>query len=93
MPKDTLEFIRIVSPDEAAEYLSSLGLGLKRGRVSLESGDRALHLVPASELKLDLRVKHGEEKGKLFLKIAWKAPVSVRAADLQIGARTRRPRS
>lgn len=92
MPKDTFAFIRIASPDEVAEYLSSLALGLKRGRVSLESGDRALHLAPASDLKLDLRVRHREEKGKLFLKIAWKAPVSVRAADLRIGARPHRPR-
>jgi len=85
MAKDTLEFVRLASPDEVAEYLESLALGLKRGELSLKSGHRALYLVPAAELKLDLRVKHRDRKGKMVLKIGWKRSTAPGTADLQIG--------
>lgn len=85
MAKNTVEFERLASPDEVAEYLESLALGLKRGELSLESGHRALHLVPAAELKLDLRVKHQDRKGKMVLKFGWKRSAGTGTADLQIG--------
>jgi amphi-Trp domain-containing protein len=91
MGKDNFEFARIASPEEIAEYLSSLAVGLKRGEVSLESGEQTLRLVPGGELKLELKVKQKEEKGKIGLEIAWKRSSAPKAATLQVhaGARPR----
>ena len=44
MGKDQFEFARIASPEEIVDYLTSLAVGLKRGEVTLESGERTLHL-------------------------------------------------
>jgi len=84
MAKETFEFARIASPEEIAEYLSSLASGLKRGEVSLESGERTLRLTPASDLKVSLRVKDKEEKGKIVLEIGWKPRATPKASDLQV---------
>ena len=93
MAKDSFRFARIGSREEVAEYLGSLGQGLKRGDVSLESGERMLHLVPAPELKIELRVKDREEKGKITIEIGWKRRTSTRAADLAVGTTARPPRA
>jgi len=84
MGKDTFEFARIASPDEVAEYLTSLAAGLKRGEVSLESGERTLHLTPPSDLKLDLRVKDKDEKGRIKLEIGWKRRTTTKATELEV---------
>ncbi len=47
MGKERFEFARIASLEEIAEYLTSLAVGLKRGEVTLESGERTLRLTPA----------------------------------------------
>ena len=64
MGKDKFEFARIASPEEIAEYLTSLAAGLKRGDVSFESRQRTLHLNPASDLKIELTVKGPRRQGK-----------------------------
>jgi amphi-Trp domain-containing protein len=84
MAKDHFEFARLASPEEVAEYLTSLAVGLKRGEISLESGDRALRLTPAPTVKLELRVRDKQRKGKLAVEIGWKRPVASRAADLRV---------
>jgi amphi-Trp domain-containing protein len=89
MGKDRFEFARIASPEEIAEYLSSLAGGLKRGEVSLESGEETLRLTPASDMKLQLRVKQKDEKGKIELEIGWKRGSPTRATDLRVQVRPR----
>lgn len=89
MGKDRFEFARIASPEEIAEYLSSLAGGLKRGEVSLESGEQTLRLTPASDIKLRLRVKQKEEKGKIELEIDWRRGSTTRATDLRVQVRPR----
>jgi amphi-Trp domain-containing protein len=84
MGKDNFEFARIASPEEVAEYLTSLAVGLKRGEVSLESGERLLHLTPGADLKLELKVKERNEKGKIKIEIGWKRRVAARATDLRV---------
>jgi amphi-Trp domain-containing protein len=84
MAKETFEFARIGTREEIAEYLASLAQGLKRGEVSLESGERTLRLVPASDVKLELRIKDREEKGKIGLEIGWKRRTATRATDLVV---------
>ncbi|HEY7363745.1 MAG TPA: amphi-Trp domain-containing protein [Methylomirabilota bacterium] len=84
MAKDRFEFARIASPEEVAEYLTSLAVGLKRGDVSLESGDRSLRLNPGSEVKLELKVGQKDRKGKIELQIGWKRPAGARAGDLRV---------
>ncbi len=92
MGKDRFEFARIASPEEIAEYLTSLAVGLKRGEVSLESGERVLRLAPASDVKLDLRVQQKEQKGKLRVEIGWKRQVAARLSDLRVQVRPRSDR-
>lgn len=89
MGKDNFEFARIASPEEIAEYLTSLAVGLKRGEVILESGEQSLRLVPGGELKLELKVKQKDEKGKIGLEIGWKRSSGPKAASLQVNAGTR----
>jgi amphi-Trp domain-containing protein len=84
MAKDHFEFARLASPEEVAEYLTSLAVGLKRGEISLESDDRALRLTPAPSVKLELTVRDKQRKGKLSVEIGWKRPVASRAADLRV---------
>jgi len=72
MGKDTFEYARIASPEETADYLTALAAGLARGVVNLESGTRTLSLSPADDLKLELRVKDKDEKGKVSIENAWK---------------------
>jgi amphi-Trp domain-containing protein len=93
MGKDSFEFARIASPDEIADYLTSLAGGLKRGEVTLESGSRALRLTPASDLKLELKVKRKDDRGKIEVEIGWKGPGITRAADLRVEAGRRRGRA
>lgn len=69
-----------------AEYLSSLAVGLKRGELSLESGERALRLSPAANLKLEIKVKQKEAKGKIELQIGWKRSGGARTSDLRVAA-------
>jgi amphi-Trp domain-containing protein len=89
MGKDHFEFARVASPEEVAEYLSSLALGLKRGELSLESGDRALRLSPAATIKLEIKVKQKESKGKIELEIGWKRSDGTRTTDLRVAAGSR----
>jgi amphi-Trp domain-containing protein len=84
MAKDHFEFARLASPEEVAEYLTSLAVGLKRGEVSLESDERALRLAPGPTVKLDLSVRQKEHKGRIKLEIGWKREMSSKAADLRV---------
>ncbi|HEU4367333.1 MAG TPA: amphi-Trp domain-containing protein [Methylomirabilota bacterium] len=85
MGKDHFEFARMASPEEVAEYLSSLAVGLKRGELSLESGERALRLSPPANVKLQIKVRQKESKGKLSLEIGWKRPDGARTSELHVG--------
>jgi amphi-Trp domain-containing protein len=84
MGKNSFEFARIASPEETAEYLTSLAVGLKRGEVSLESGERALHLSPASDVKLELKVTEKNHKGRVEIEIGWKRSTAVRTTELRV---------
>ena len=84
MAKDRFEFALIGTAEEIAEYVASLAAGLKRGEVSLESGERALRLVPAGEVKLELKVSTRSQKGKVKVEIGWKRREGARAGDLHV---------
>jgi amphi-Trp domain-containing protein len=86
MGKEHFEFARMASPEEVAEYLSSLAVGLKRGELSLESGERALRLSPAANLKLEIKVKQRDAKGKIELELGWKRSNGIRTTDLRVAA-------
>jgi amphi-Trp domain-containing protein len=86
MGKEHFEFARMASPEEVAEYLSSLAVGLKRGELSLESGERALRLSPAANLKLEIKVKQRDTKGKIELELGWKRSNGIRTTDLRVAA-------
>jgi amphi-Trp domain-containing protein len=84
MAKDEFEFARLASPEEVAEYLTSLAVGLKRGEISLESDERALRLTPAASVKLEVAVRDKEHKGRIKVQIGWKREVASRTADLRV---------
>lgn len=84
MAKDRFEFGLIASPDEIAEYLTSLAAGLKRGEVSLESGEQVLRLAPPSDVKLELKASQKARKGKLEIEITWKRRDTTKASDLNV---------
>jgi amphi-Trp domain-containing protein len=86
MAKNSFQFARIASPEEVAEYLTSLAVGLKRGEVSLESGERSLRLAPAPDVKLEIKVGQKEHKGKVELQIGWKRQSGVKTSELRIAA-------
>jgi len=85
MRDEAFDFARVVAADEVADYLSSLAQELIKGDVRLGSGTRVLHLVPPAELKLDLRVREGERKSELVLKLGWKRQILATTADLRVG--------
>jgi amphi-Trp domain-containing protein len=89
MAKNNVQFARIASPEEIAEYLTSLAVGLKRGEVSLESGDRSLHLSPASDLKLELKAGQKERKGRIEIEIGWKRSTAVKTSELRVAVGSR----
>ena len=84
MAKNSVQFARIASPEEIAEYLTSLAVGLKRGEVSLESGERSLHLSPASDLKLELKAEQKERKGRIEIEIGWKRSTATKTSELRV---------
>jgi amphi-Trp domain-containing protein len=84
MAKDRFEFELIGTSDEIAEYLMSLAAGLKRGEVSLESGERALRLAPPGEVKLELKIGTKGHKGKIEVEVGWKRREGTRASDLRV---------
>lgn len=89
MAKNSVEFARIASPEEIAEYLTSLAVGLKRGEISLESGERSLHLSPASDVKLELRAGQKERKGRIEIEIGWKRSTAVKTSELRVAVGAR----
>src|SRR5262249_50299534 len=84
MGKDKFEFARIASPEEIAEYLTSLAVGLKRGEVSLESGERTLRLAPGPEMKLEVKAAKREQKGSRDLEIGWKPQAVTKPPELRV---------
>jgi amphi-Trp domain-containing protein len=84
MAKNSVQFARIASPEEIAEYLTSLAVGLKRGEISLESGERSLHLSPPSDVKLELKAGQKEHKGRIELEIGWKRSGAVKTSELRV---------
>src|SRR5207249_616163 len=91
MAKNSVQFARIASPEEIAEYLTSLAVGLKRGEISLESGERSLHLSPASDVKLELKVGQKERKGRIELEIGWKRSTATKTSELRVAVGQQRP--
>jgi amphi-Trp domain-containing protein len=84
MAKNSVQFARIASPEEIAEYLTSLAVGLKRGEISLESGERSLHMAPASDVKLELKASQKEHKGRIELEIGWKRSTAAKTSELRV---------
>jgi amphi-Trp domain-containing protein len=75
---------RLAPPGQVADVLASLAHGVKRGELTLESGGRALRLVPTSDLTLELVVTQKEEKGRIALQLAWEPVAPRRGQDLRV---------
>jgi amphi-Trp domain-containing protein len=81
---------RLAAPGQVADVLASLAQGVKRGELTLESGGRALRLVPTSELSLELIVTRKEGKARVALQLAWEPTAPRRGQDLRVAV-GRRP--
>lgn len=84
MAKDSVQFARIASPEEIAEYLTSLAEGLKRGEVTLEAGEQGLRLTPGAEIKVELTAMEKESRGKVEIEIGWKRLTGGRTSALRV---------
>jgi len=85
MPKDRFEVARIASPEEVAACLTALSAGLTKGDVRLESGGQTRRLVPAADLKIELRIKDRSDRGKIEIEIAWKQRSTSKSGELRVG--------
>jgi len=82
--KASVHVSRLATPGQVADVLASLAQGVKRGELTLESGGRALRLVPAPDLTLELVVTQKGEKGRIALQLAWRPAAPRRGEDLRV---------
>ena len=73
-PKDKIQFEGTVPAAEAAQYLESLARGLRERSMLLESGDSSVTLEVTDDVKIEIEVASGGEKGKssLELSVSWR---------------------
>ena len=74
---------RVARGDRGVSHARSPS-ALKRGEISLESGERSLHLSPASDVKLELRVGAEGAQGAIELEIGWKRSTATKTSELRV---------
>ena len=69
------EFSATLEAAQAAEYLSRIADGLRRGVVALTAGGRSIRLEPTAMMAIEIEAetKPEKSKGSLGLEISWKA--------------------
>lgn len=85
---EKMEFTATVEASRVADYLNRISDGLRRGVLTLASGDRILRLEPTDQVKLELEAESKPEKGKgsLQLEVSWKSKMAVATERLEIAA-------
>jgi amphi-Trp domain-containing protein len=80
------EFTATLEPAQAADYLSRIADGLRRGIIGLSSAGRAIRLEPSSIVSVEIaaEAKPEKSKGSLAVEISWKAREHVTADELEI---------
>jgi amphi-Trp domain-containing protein len=76
--KQSVEFASNLEPHGVAAYLEALAVGLRDGRVLIESGDKTLNLEVAPTVGIELEAETSEKgKHSIEIKLEWRieAPV------------------
>ncbi len=88
---EKLEFSSLMDASLAADYLSRMADGLRRGVISIASGERSLLLTPTTTVKVELEAESKPEKGKgsLQIEVSWRARQQVVSEALEISSSPR----
>lgn len=80
------EFTATLGLAQAADYLSKVADGLRRGVIGLSAAGRAIRLEPGAMVTLELAAecKPEKSKGSLALEISWKAREQASVETLEI---------
>jgi amphi-Trp domain-containing protein len=80
------EFTATLEPSQAADYLSRIADGLRRGVIGLSSDGRTIRLEPGGMVSVEIVAESKPEKakGSLGLEISWKARERVSGDALEI---------
>jgi len=89
---EKFEFLATLDVQRAADYLSRIAEGFRKGTLTLAAGGRAISLVPTSMVKIELEAESkGSEagRGSLDLEISWKEAYVAAAETLEISVEPR----
>ncbi|HEV2359934.1 MAG TPA: amphi-Trp domain-containing protein [bacterium] len=80
------EFTATLEPANAADYLSRIADGLRRGVIGLTAAGRSIRLEPGSMVTVEIAAESKPEKakGSLGLEISWKANQEESVAALEV---------
>jgi amphi-Trp domain-containing protein len=71
---EELEAAPLMGSREAADYLSALAKGLRRGEFGLTLGNRTIILAPQGKLGVVILAKRKKKKSSIDIQIAWSKP-------------------
>lgn len=71
--KRSFEHKSLQDAESVVRYLSEIGEGIAGGRLALANGDGEVILEPTGLIKLNIKGSRKKEKGKLTIKLSWKA--------------------
>ena len=89
---EKFEFLATLDAQRAAEYLSRIAEGFRKGTLNLSAGGRSISLTPTSMVKIELEAESkGLEtgKGSLDLEISWKEAYVAAAETLEVSVEPR----
>lgn len=89
---EKFEFLATLDIQRAADYLSRIAEGLRKGTLNLSAGGRSISLAPTSMVKIELEAEsRGSDagRGNLELEITWKDAYVAAAETLEISVEPR----
>lgn len=89
---EKFEFFATLDIQRAADYLSRIAEGLRKGTLNLSAGGRSISLTPTSMVKIELEAEsRGSEagRGNLELEISWKEGYAAAAETLEVSVEPR----
>jgi amphi-Trp domain-containing protein len=80
------EFTGTAEPAQAADYLSRVADGLRRGVISLASAGRSIRMEPGTMVTVEIAAESKPDKGKgsLAIEVSWKAREQASVDTLEI---------
>ena len=90
---EKFEFLATLDAQRAADYLSRIAEGFRKGTLNLSAGGRSISLVPTSMVKIELEAESkGSEagRGSLDLEISWKEAYVAADEALEVSVEPRK---